>query len=99
MTASKGFSHNTLRQHLDELVDQGLVERWKRPRKGLRRPLSTYRLSKGAERAVSVLLDPSMGLMVASFEGLRRFCERGRGGFCRENRGRFTTDSCPQIVR
>jgi DNA-binding Lrp family transcriptional regulator len=22
-----GFSHNTLRQHLDELVDQGLVER------------------------------------------------------------------------
>ena len=94
-----GFSHNTLRQHLDELVDQGLVERDKRPREGPGRPLFTYRLSKGAERAASALLDPSMGLVVVSFEGLRRLCKRGKDGFCKEIRGRCTPVSCPQIVR
>jgi predicted ArsR family transcriptional regulator len=34
MLSKAGFSHNTLRQHLDELMDQGLVERGKRPRRG-----------------------------------------------------------------
>ena len=94
-----GFSHNTLRQHLDRLVDQGLVARLKNPRKGPGRPLYTYGLQKGAERAVSALLDPSMGLVVVSFEGLSRFCKREKGGFCKEIRGRCTPWNCPQIVR
>ena len=94
-----GFSHNTLRQHLDKLVDQDLVARLKSPRKGPGRPLYTYGLQKGAERAVSALLDPSMGLVVVSFEGLSRFCKREKGGFCKEIRGRCTSWNCPQIVR
>ena len=94
-----GFPHNTLRQHLDDLVDQRLVERRKRPRTGPGRPLFAYRLSKGAERAVSALMDPSMGLVAVSFEGLRRFCRREKGGFCKEIGGRCTPFSCPQIVR
>jgi len=94
-----GFSHNTLRQHLDKLVDQGLVARLKSPRTGPGRPLYTYGLQKGAERAVSALLDPSMGLVVVSFEGLSRFCKREKGGFCKEIRGRCTSWNCPQIVR
>ena len=93
-----GFSHNTLRQHLDELADKGLVERRKKPQRGPGRPLFTYRLSKVAEKAVSALLDPSMGLVVVSFEGLRRFCTREKGDFCKEIRGRCTPVSCPQIV-
>ena len=92
-----GFSHNTLRQHLDKLVDQGLVERLKVPKRGPGRPLFTYGLAKGAEKAVSALLDSSMGLVVVSFEGLRRFCKREKGGFCKEIRGRCTPISCPQI--
>jgi len=94
-----GFSHNTLRQHLDKLEDQGLVARLKSPRKGPGRPLYAYGLQKGAERAVSALLDPSMGLVVVSFEGLSRFCKREKGGFCKEIRGRCTPWDCPQIVR
>jgi predicted ArsR family transcriptional regulator len=94
-----GFSHNTLRRHLDGLVDRGLIARRKRPRKGPGRPLFTYGMSRGAERAVSALSDPSMGLVVVSFEGLRRFCRREKGGFCKEVRGRCTPVSCPQIVR
>jgi hypothetical protein len=80
-------------------VDQGLVERGKRPRKRPGRPLFTYRLTEETEKVVSAQLDPPMGLVVVSFEGLRRFCERGRDDFCREIRGRYTPISCPQIVR
>ena len=40
------FSHNTLRQHLDQLVDQGLVERRKKPRRGPGRPRFIYSLSR-----------------------------------------------------
>jgi len=94
-----GFSHNTLRQHLDKLVDQGLVERLKVPRKDPGRPLFDYRLSRGAEKAVSAILDPSTGLVVVSFEGLRRFCKREKGDFCKEIRSHCTPISCPQIVR
>ena len=94
-----GFSHNTLRRHLDVLVDQDLVTRLKRPRKGPGRPLFTYRLQIGAERAVSALLDPSMGLVVVPFEVLSRFCKREKGGFCKEIKDDCTPVSCPQIIK
>jgi len=94
-----GFSHSTLRQHLDELLDQGLVTRLKRTRKGPGRSQFTYRLSKGAERAISAFLDPSIWLVVVSFEALRRFCKLEKGGFCKEIWGRCTPVSYPQIIR
>jgi predicted ArsR family transcriptional regulator len=99
MLSEAEFSHNTLRQHLDKLVDQGLIARLKRPRKGPRRPLFTYGLSRGAEKAVSAHSDLSMGLVVVSFEELRRFCRRKEGGFCKEVEDRCTPWNCPQIVR
>jgi predicted ArsR family transcriptional regulator len=95
-----GFSHNTLRQHLDKLVDQSLVERLKMPRKGPGRPLLDYRLSGGvSERAVSALSNPSLGLVAVSFEGLRRVCRREKGGFCKEVRGRCAPFSCPLVEK
>ena len=94
-----GFSHNTLRKHLDELVDQDLVTRLKSPLKGPGRPLFTYRMQRGAERAVSVLLDPSMGLVVVSFEALSRFCKREKGGLCKEIIDHCTPVSCAQILK
>ncbi|MBC8223975.1 helix-turn-helix domain-containing protein [Candidatus Bathyarchaeota archaeon] len=94
-----GFSHNTLRKHLDELVYQGLVTRLKRSRKGPGRPLLTYRIQREAERAVSAVLDPSMGLVVVSFEALSRFCKREKGGFCKEIKDHCTPVSCPQIIK
>ena len=95
-----GYSHNTLRQHLDKLVDQGLVERLKTPRKGPGRPLLAYKLSGGAsERAVSALSNPSLGLVAVSFEGLRRVCKREKGGFCKEIRGRCAPLSCPLVEK
>ena len=99
LLSQAGFSHNTLRCHLDELVDQGLVTRLKRLRKGPGRPLFAYRLLKGAERTVSAVLDPSMGLVVVSFEVLSRFCKREKGGFCKEIRDHCTPVFCPQIIK
>jgi predicted ArsR family transcriptional regulator len=99
MLSEVGFSHNTLRQHLDKLVDQGLVERLKMPRKGPGRPLFAYRLSKGAEKAVSALSNPSLGLVAVSFDGLRRVCRREKGGFCKEIRGQCTPFSCPLVEK
>jgi predicted ArsR family transcriptional regulator len=95
-----GFSHNTLRQHLDKLVDQDLVERLKMPRKSPGRPLLDYRLSGGiSEQAVSALSNPSLGLVAVSFEGLRRVCRREKGGFCKEIRGRCAPFSCPLVEK
>jgi predicted ArsR family transcriptional regulator len=36
-----GFSHNTLRLHLNSMVDEGLVAREKMPSKGRGRPVSS----------------------------------------------------------
>ena len=69
------------------------------PRKGPGRPLFDYRLSRGAEKAVSALLNPSLGLVAVSFEGLRRVCMREKGGFCKEIRGQCTPFSCPLVEK
>jgi len=100
MLSEVGFSHNTLRRHLDELVNQGLVERLKTPRNGPGRPLLAYRLSGGvSERAVSALSNPSLGLVAVTFDGLRRVCKREKGGFCKEIRGQCTPFSCPLVEK
>jgi hypothetical protein len=70
------------------------------PRKGPGRPLFAYGLSGGvSEWAVSALLNPSLGLVVVSFEGLRRVCRREKGGFCKEVRGRCASFSCPLVEK
>jgi predicted ArsR family transcriptional regulator len=94
------FSHNTLRQHLDQLVDQGLVERRKKPRRGPGRPRFIYSLSRDIDgRALSALLDPYKGLVVLPFQRLRRLCRHEKGGYCKEIRSRCRAQSCPQIVK
>ena len=50
------FSHNTLRQHLDQLIVRGLVERRKEPKEGPGRPSYCYSFSGDARRGISALL-------------------------------------------
>ena len=74
------FSYNTLRLHLAQLVEHNLVVKWKRPQKGPGRPQFAYALPEGVDgRAVSALVDPYKGLVVLSFDRLRRICRRARG--------------------
>ena len=95
-----GFSYNTLRLHLVQLVEQGLVVRRKRPQGGPGRPQFAYTLPKGVDgRAVSALVDPYKGLVVLPFEKLRRICRHEKGRYCKEIRGRCAPPNCPQIIK
>ena len=95
-----GFSYNTLRLHLAQLVEQGLVARWKRPQQGPGRPGFSYSLAKGVDgRAVSALADPYKGLVVLSFDELQHICRHEKGGYCKEMRGRCALQNCPQIIK
>jgi predicted ArsR family transcriptional regulator len=94
-----GFSHNTLRQHLDQLIAKGLVERRKVPKEGPGRPSYLYSLSGDARRSISALLRPDLGLVMLSFDVLRRLCRHEKGGFCKEIRGGCNSQKCPKIVR
>jgi len=93
------FSHNTLRQHLDQLIAKGLVERRKVPKEGPGRPSHRYILSGDVRRSISALLRPDLGLVMLSFDVLRRLCRHEKGGYCKEIRGGCDSQKCPKIVR
>ena len=94
------FSYNTLRLHLAQLVEHGLVARRKRPQRGPGRPGFSYSLAKGVDgRAVSALADPYKGLVVLSFDELQHICRYKKGGYCKEISGRCAPQSCPHIIK
>jgi predicted ArsR family transcriptional regulator len=94
------FSPNTLRQHLDQLIDRGLIERSKRAGNGPGRPRFIYSLARDiGGGALQAILDPHMGLVVLPFERLRRLCRHEKGGYCKEVRDRCTPIKCPQIEK
>jgi predicted ArsR family transcriptional regulator len=50
------FTHNTLRQHLDQLLAQGLVERYKRPQGGPGGPPTSTASLRTSREGLSRLL-------------------------------------------
>jgi len=94
------FTHNTLRQHIDQLLDRGLVERHKQPQNGPGRPVYVYSIPKNLlGRPLSAILNPRTGLVVLSFDGLRCLCRHEKGGYCKEIRGGCDARGCPKIMR
>ena len=94
------FNHNTLQQHLDQLLGRGLVERYKQPQDGPGRPIYLYSIPKNiVGRPLSAILNPGTGLVVLSFDGLRRLCRHEKGGYCKEIRGGCDARNCPKIMR
>jgi predicted ArsR family transcriptional regulator len=91
------FSHNTLREHLNNLVEQRLVERIKRPQSGPGRPIYIYSLPSEVKRSLSSLINPELGLVSLSFDSLRRVCRHEKGSYCKEIRGQCKAINCPQI--
>jgi predicted ArsR family transcriptional regulator len=51
-----GFSHNTLQQHLDRLMDRGLVVRDKVVADGFGRPRFAYHIAVRTTKQVTVAL-------------------------------------------
>jgi predicted ArsR family transcriptional regulator len=52
-----GFSHNTLQQHLTELIENGLVLKEKDPARGFGRPKYVYCIRSKAAKQVAAALD------------------------------------------
>jgi len=89
-----GFSHNTLRLHLNYMVDRDLVMREKAPSDRRGRPVYLYRASVEALASASGV--PGEVVVLRSSE-LKRICRFHRGGRCRETRDRCEPNSCPKI--
>jgi len=62
-----GFSHNTLRLHLDSLAQRGMIVKDKRPVKGRGRPRFVYSMSLGSGGVFRTHLNPSTGVVSLSF--------------------------------
>ena len=94
------FTHNTLQQHLDQLLERGLVERNKHPQKGPGRPVYIYSIPENiVGRPLSVTQNLGTGLVVLGFDVLRRLCRHEKGGYCKEIRGGCDARDCPKTLR
>jgi DNA-binding transcriptional ArsR family regulator len=95
--AAVKFSHNTLRNHLDSLMDQSLILKEKRPEKGRGRPMFTYSVPAGSGMVSGVLPNPSTGVVSLSFSKLSQICRFEKGEFCKKVREPCTARVCLQI--
>ena len=92
-----GFSHNTLQQHLERLVAQGLVVREKVAANSYGRPRFAYHvLSKATKQITVALQDPHVELTALPFSRLRHVCRFKKGGYCKETRKNCEPQNCLQ---
>ena len=91
------FSHNTLRLHLDKLVDQRLITREKVAREARGRPTYVYSVSPAGRRASVMLRSGVDDVVVLPFSALGQVCRFEKGGFCKRIRGDCEAQICPQI--
>ena len=95
-----GFSHNTLRLHLESLVNRGLVLKEKMPKKGHGRPMFTYFLSPSLRhQIVRMLSEPYMEFVSLPFSKLRHLCRFEKGGYCKKIRAVCEAKKCPEIPK
>jgi DNA-binding Lrp family transcriptional regulator len=93
-----GFSHNTLQQHLRQLVTQGLVLRAKETANGSGRPKLAYHIPpKTTKQVISVFQDPRVELVVIPFSRIKHICRFEKGGYCKETRKSCAPQICPKI--
>ena len=93
------FSHNTLRLHIDKLVDQGLVSREKVTREARGRPTLVYSLSSVSRRAALMLRSGVEDVVALPFTSLGQVCRFEKGGFCKKIRADCEARVCPQISK
>jgi predicted ArsR family transcriptional regulator len=95
-----GFSHNTLRLHLESLASQGLVVKEKKPSNGLGRPKLVYLIPPRVRQQISAALSgPSVEVVSLTFSRLKHLCRFEKGGYCKQGKKRSEAQSCPQIKK
>ena len=100
LSSMVGFSHNTLRLHLESLLDRGLVLKKKMPRKGHGRPMFTYALSPSLKRQITrILSEPYIEFVSLPFSKLKHLCRFEKGGYCKKIRAVCEAQKCPEIPK
>ena len=95
-----GFSHNTLQQHLERLVAQGLIVREKTTSNSFGRPKFAYHVPFRTKKQVNAALgDPQVELVAIAFSRLRHVCRFEKGGYCKETKKGCAPQICPQIKK
>ena len=93
-----GFSHNTLQQHLERLMIEGLVLGEKVAANGFGRPKFAYHIpSRSTKQVIAALKDPHVELVAIPFSRIRHICRFEKGGYCKETKRDCTPQICPQI--
>ena len=93
------FSRNTLRLHLEHLLEKGLVMREKTPSKKPGRPVYMYSMPvKSRLQAPQLLSNPYDTLVTLSFSKLKQMCRHEKGGYCKKSRAQCTAEKCPQTL-
>jgi len=91
------FSHNTLRLHLESLVDRGLVLKEKMPRKNHGRPMFTYALSPSLKRQIIHMLpEPYIEFVSLPFSKLKHLRRFEKGGYCKKIRAACEAKNAPK---
>jgi len=100
LLSEMGFSHNTLRQHLERLAAQGFVVREKATSNSLGRPKFAYHVPSRTTKQVTVALqDPNVELVTLPFSRFRHVCRFEKGGYCKEAKKSCGPQNCPQILK
>jgi hypothetical protein len=93
------FSRNTLRLHLDFLVDQGFMVKEKSHLRDMEDQHSPIPfLLKLSVKFPSPLSDPFTEVVSITFSRLRHLCSFEKGGYCKNIKKRCEAQSCPQIL-
>jgi predicted ArsR family transcriptional regulator len=92
-----GFTHNTLQQHLDQLVARGLVVKQKMASNSLGRPKFAYHVPSTATKQVTAALqNPYETLVTLQFTRLRHLYRFEKGDYCKEAKKNCAPQNCPQ---
>ena len=95
-----GMSHNTLRLHLVNLENQGLIVKEKTPPTGLGRPKFAYYIPPRVRRQVpAALSDPFIEIVSLPFSRLKHLCRFEKGGYCKQAKKGCEAQNCPQIKK
>ncbi|MGD0027723.1 MAG: hypothetical protein ABSC91_02150 [Candidatus Bathyarchaeia archaeon] len=95
-----GISHNTLRLHLENLANQGLVVKEKTPATGMGRPRFPYLIPQRVRQQVSAALsDPFIEIVSLPFTRLKHLCRFEKGGYCKQAKKGCEAQDCPQIKK
>ena len=98
---SKGeLSHNTLKHHLQRLVNEGQVLRIKNIENRRGRPEYGYYLTPNLKQHVNLTLkEPYTSLVTLTFNKLKQICKHNKGGYCKTNKKNCSPYTCPHIIR